>query len=201
MLYFEHNKFKGAFIMDDNENKDISQSNENLERFIALQKDKKFGILFGIPAIAVWLCYMLFLFLPVAKIMYYHPKSVTVLDLGDYSVNGLPLIACSVIIPFGAFGIVLAFALLQKGKLNPAVVTSILFGIAEIFGCAFASVLCDDVATAIEKAAQMRTDVGAAKAFLFVGGIIAACYDICYGVCLALIKDGKIQIKELTKKQ
>jgi len=186
--------------MDTGETRESEQENENLANFIKLSKDKKFGLLLAMPAVIAALCYLLFLFLPVAQIMYYHPKSVTVLDLSDYSIGNLPLLFCSTLVVFAAYGTLVAFELLRKGKFNGAVVTAILCGIAAIICCSISSVLCDDIAEALQEAALIRTDVGAAGTFLMIGGIVGGCGNMFCGICFVLIKDGKIRMNDLTKK-
>lgn len=172
-----------------------AQSNKQDNSNIILDKlkDKKIGLLLNIPTFTVILFFILFMALPIAKIMYYNPKAVTLFKLSDYELSSaLPFMYSIFIVALsGAFS--LGVALVKNNKIKSVVAVSIVCGLITVILTALLSLCCEDIILSLQSVSDIRVDKGAAFTIMEIAGYILAIYSISFGVIIALLKSGKIK--------
>jgi len=168
--------------------------NQNLANFVKLNKDIKFKLILDAPQILAIFLIVLSLFLPVAKIMYYHPKNVTIFDLSDYELSYIPLFLCLIGIVIGMTAPESGVPLIKKNRLNTAIAFDIIAGVVTLICTILFSVACENIITELQSSTSIRIDKGAGYTLAFIAGIMGTVYSIAYGICLGFIKEGKIKI-------
>lgn len=181
--------------MENQENSNPVQ-NENIAKFIALTKERKFQLISKIPALLAALLFILSLFLPIANIMYFHPKSVTVFNFEDYDMNNLPLLLYIAVAILCMLSPEVGVKLLEQNKTKVAIALDIACGIIATICAALVSTECDSIIAQIGEVTAIRTDKGAASVLLIIACFLGAFYALGYGICLAFIRNGKLHIKE-----
>ena len=149
--------------MDEN-----TQSNTQTDFDVLMSKleNKKVRFCLNIPSLVIVLFWILFMVLPIAKIMYFHPENVTVLKLVDYEVDNLLLLFYSVLILLTGAASSLWLLLIKSNKTKAAVVLSILCGVLAILFSVLLSFRCEDIILSLEEAAEIRVDGGGAGAVM-----------------------------------
>lgn len=172
-----------------------AQSNKqnNLTIFLGKLNDKKVSLLLNIPIFIVLLFFILFMTLPVAKVMYFNPKSVTLFKLSDYELsNVLPFMySILIVIVSGIFS--LGVALLKNNRINSGITVSILSGVITIILTVLLSLSCEEIMLALQDISGTRVDKGAAVTVMEIAGYLSAIFSISFGVIIALLKSGKMK--------
>ena len=173
-----------------------SNSQGSFDIFLTKLEDKKIRFCFNIPSLVIVLFWILFMALPIAKIMYFHPENVSVLKLTDYKLDSILPLLYSVLILLTGSGSSLWVSLLKKDKTKVAVALSIVCGVLALIFAMLLSFKCDDIILSLEELKQIRVDKGAAGTIMEIAGYVSAIYNVSFGVIIALLKNGKIKFNK-----
>lgn len=173
-----------------------SNKQDNSNTFLEKLNDKKVNLLLNIPIFVVILFFVMFMVLPVAKIMYYNPKSVTLFKLSDYKLSSvLPFMySIFIVVISGIFS--LGVALIKKNRIKSGVIVSMISGLIIVILTALLSLCCEEIILALQDVSGIRVDKGAGVTVMEIAGYLSAIFSISFGIIIALIKSGKIKFNK-----
>lgn len=170
-----------------------SNKQDNSNTFLEKLNDKKVNLLLNIPIFVVILFFVMFMVLPVAKIMYYNPKSVTLFKLSDYELsNTLPFMYGILIVMVSSI-FSLGVALVKKNRIKSGTTVSIISGLITTVFTVLLSLCCEEIILSLQGVSGIRVDKGAAVTVMEIAGYLSAIFSISFGVIIALLKSGKIK--------
>lgn len=175
-----------------------AQSNEQDNTNIILDKlkNKKISLLLNIPTYIVILFFILFMVLPIAKIMYFNPKSVTLFKLSDYELSSaIPFMYSIFIVALSGVSS-LGVTIIKNNRIKSGVIVSIVCGLITIVLTVLLSLCCEDIVLSLQSISGIRVDKGAAVTVMEIAGYISAIYNVSFGVIIALLKSGKIKFNK-----
>lgn len=173
-----------------------SNKQDNLTTLLDKLNDKKVSLLLNIPTFIVLLFFILFITLPVAKIMYFNPKSVTLFKLSDYELSNVLPFMYSILIVIISGTFTLGLALIKNNRIKAGITVSILSGVITIILTVLLSLSFEEIMLALQDKSGIRVDKGEAVTVMEIAGYLSAIFNISFGVIIALIKSGKIKFNK-----
>ena len=171
--------------------------NEIIKLTEKLCKGKPINIFIRVISAVSVISGLIAMFLPFGKVMYYHPETFSILNLGDYKTNNILLLLSIVIGLISTLIVVLSINWVEKRKISMTIKLNVL-GTVLCFIMLLIFALAGEMALYnVESYCDMRVDKSIAYYAGYICLFIPLILNAVSGIIVFLISSGKVSVEKM----